>query len=71
MSGPLALLIAQHGGHGSSSGTGEIVMTILLATVLAVIWISLGVVCWIFWRAKKREDAEKSRKEMEWSARSS
>ncbi len=45
--------LAQHGG---GSG-GELVMTIMLVTVLTVIWIALGVVCWIFWRAKKREDA--------------
>jgi hypothetical protein len=67
--GPALFVLAQHGGHGSSSGSGEIVMTVLLSTVLAVIWISLGIVCWIFWRAKKREDQAKE--EMKWSARSS
>ena len=35
-------------------------MTIIFVTVLAVIWILVGVVCWIFWRAKKREDAAAS-----------
>ena len=48
-----ATVLAQHGG---GSG-GETVMTIMLVTVLTVIWVALGVVCWIFWRAKKREDA--------------
>lgn len=63
--------LAQHAGHGSGTGNGELVMTIFLVTVLVVIWVTLGVVCWIFWRAKKREDEAKLAKEMEWSARSS
>jgi len=46
-------------------------MTIFLVSVLIVIWLTLGVVCWIFWRAKKREDLEKQRTEAEWSAPSS
>jgi uncharacterized membrane protein len=53
-------LIAQHGG-GSGN---ELPMTIMLVTVLVLIWVALGVVCWIFWRAKKREDEAK--REMEW-----
>ena len=60
--------VAQHGGGGSG---GETVMTVFLVTVLVVIWLALGVVCWIFWRAKKREDAERERTEVEWNARSS
>jgi uncharacterized membrane protein len=57
----LAPLLAQHGGGGSG---GETIMTIFLVTVLVVIWLTLGVVCWIFWRAKKREDAERERTEV-------
>ena len=49
-----AAVLAHSGGGGSG---GELVMTIMFATVLSVIWIALGVLCWIFWRAKKREDA--------------
>ncbi len=61
---PLGLL-AQHGGGGG--GEGELAMTIMLVSVLVLMWAALGVVCWIFWRAKKREDeAEQRRKEVEW-----
>ena len=60
---PFLAPLAQHaGGHGG----GELAMTVMLVTVLVVIWILVGVVCWIFWRAKKREDAEKQRKEPDW-----
>jgi cbb3-type cytochrome oxidase subunit 3 len=38
--------------------------TVFFVFVLILVWVLLGVVCWIFWRAKKREDAE--RKEHEW-----
>jgi heme/copper-type cytochrome/quinol oxidase subunit 2 len=49
---PAAVLAHNGGGSG-----GELVMTIMFVTVLSVIWIALGVLCWVFWRAKKREDA--------------
>jgi heme/copper-type cytochrome/quinol oxidase subunit 2 len=41
-------------------------MTVLLATVLVVIWVALGVVCWIFWRAKKRDDLARSEAATRW-----
>ena len=31
-------------------------LSVVFGIVLALGWIALGVVCWIFWRAKKRED---------------
>jgi hypothetical protein len=63
------IVLAQHGG---GSG-GELPMTIMLVTVLVLIWVALGVVCWVFWRAKKREDvARRDREAPEWrNARSS
>ncbi|MDQ3857057.1 MAG: hypothetical protein M3304_10165 [Actinomycetota bacterium] len=64
----LAALLAQHGGGGSG---GELPMTIMLVTVLVLIWAALGVVCWIFWRAKKREDEARERGEAKWNVRSS
>jgi cbb3-type cytochrome oxidase subunit 3 len=54
-------LLAQHS-HGGT-GSGQLVLTIFLVGVLVVIWTLLGVVCWIFWRAKKREDAENAKLE--------
>ncbi len=54
-------LLAQHS-HGGT-GNGELVMTIFLVGVLVVIWSLLGVVCWIFWRAEKRDDAANAIKE--------
>jgi hypothetical protein len=62
-----ALLLGQHSGH-AGSGNGETIMTIFLVTVLVLIWTILGIVCWIFWRAKKREDAEiaQAKTEAQW-----
>ncbi len=59
----LALLLA-HAGEVETSGGGLTALTVMLVLVLVVVWVALGVVCWLFWRAKKRDDAEK--KEMEW-----
>jgi len=64
-------VLAQHGGHGNG-GVGDLALTIILITVLATVWAALGVVCWIFWRAKKREDEAKREAEVRWqNARSS
>ena len=61
--GLLALLLA-HAGEAAATGGGLTVFTVLLVAVLVVVWVALGAVCWIFWKAKKRDDAEK--KELEW-----
>ena len=50
--------VIAHAGGADTSETGQLVLTIGLVSVLVFIWILLGVVCWIFWRAKKREDDE-------------
>jgi heme/copper-type cytochrome/quinol oxidase subunit 2 len=62
----LATLLLAHAGGGQVSETGQLAYTIMLIAVLAVVWVIVGIVCWIFWRAKKRDDAEKARKELEW-----
>ena len=56
----MQLLLAHSAGAG-----GETAMTIMLVTVLVLIWTLLGVVCWIFWRAKRRED-DRQRRLAEW-----
>ena len=66
MGGSVASLVLAHAGGGGVSESGQLVYTIMFVTVLAVIWILVGVVCWIFWRAKKRDDAERARTEVEW-----
>ncbi|MEX0816596.1 MAG: hypothetical protein WD027_04085 [Gaiellales bacterium] len=57
----MELLLAHTGGGVG----GETAMTIMLVAVLVLVWTALGVVCWIFWRAKRRED-EKQRRLTEW-----
>jgi hypothetical protein len=56
MAVPARLTVLAHTGGVETGGAGELAMTIMLVTVLVAIWVLLGVVCWIFWRAKKRED---------------
>jgi cbb3-type cytochrome oxidase subunit 3 len=48
-----------HSGDVETSSTGTIALTIILVSVLVAIWTLLGIVCWIFWRAKRREDEAK------------
>ena len=64
----LALLpVLAHAGEAETSRTGDIAYTIMLVTVLTAVWVTLGVVCWIFWKAKTREDAaERERGGPEW-----
>ena len=60
------LPLAQHTTTTPSGGHAELVMTIMIVVVLTVIWTALGIVCWIFWRAKEREDAAQAEAEVEW-----
>ena len=65
----LAIVLAQHAGHGQGAHgtqTGELVMTIGITVMLVLTWVALGVVCWIFWRAKKREDEALREAEVKW-----
>lgn len=56
----LAFLLA-HAGGGGTGGAGTVALTIMLVSVLVGTWVLLGVVCWVFWKAKKREDAARGR----------
>ena len=57
------LALLAHGflpdGHGSTA------LSILMLVGLIVPFIVLGVVCWIFWKAKVRDD-EAARRASEW-----
>jgi heme/copper-type cytochrome/quinol oxidase subunit 2 len=72
MTPSLASLVLAHAGEVGVGKSGELAYTIILVTVLTVVWGIVGVVCWIFWRAKKREEAAIAEKRSAWSnARSS
>ena len=50
-------------GDASAGSTG---MTVVLVAMLVLTWVALGVVCWIFWRAKKRDDLARSEAATRW-----
>ena len=56
----MAVLLAllAHAGEADVGEAGTTAFTVMLALVLAAVWGALGVICWIFWRAKRREDAK-------------
>jgi hypothetical protein len=41
----------------ASAGESNTALSVVFGIVLLLGWVTLGVVCWIFWRAKKREDS--------------
>jgi hypothetical protein len=47
-----------------TGGAGETFLVAFLIAAMVVPLIALGVVCWLFLRAKRREDAKE--KEREW-----
>jgi hypothetical protein len=55
-------LLAQ---HGETGGGDSLAFSILALVGMIIPIIVLGVVCWFFWKAKRREDEEKKR-ESEW-----
>jgi cbb3-type cytochrome oxidase subunit 3 len=65
----LAMLLAQH--NVESGDEASLAISILALIGMIVPFIVLGVVTWIFWKAKKREDAAKAREAPWRSARSS
>jgi cbb3-type cytochrome oxidase subunit 3 len=62
------LLLAQSTINTESSSFAT---TMVALVGMLVFWVLLGYVCWIFWKAKKREDAESSGREDAWNAPSS
>jgi hypothetical protein len=53
------VLLAQHAGEQSS---GSLAITIVAAVAMFIPWVVLAYVSWIFWKAKKRDDAEARRR---------
>lgn len=58
----MQFLLAQHSGTG---GGDSLAFSILALVGMIIPIIVLGVVCWFFWKAKRREDEERKR-ESEW-----
>jgi heme/copper-type cytochrome/quinol oxidase subunit 2 len=53
-------LLAQHGGMDDGD---SLAFSILALVGMIIPIIILGVVCWVFWKAKRRDDEEKRRRE--------
>ncbi|MGH3035720.1 MAG: hypothetical protein ACRDMU_00935 [Gaiellaceae bacterium] len=48
-----------------SDGGGSLILSIIALVAMIIPFIVLGYVCWIFWKAKKREEAAE-RRASEW-----
>jgi len=54
------ILLAQ---HAMDEGGGSFAITMMALVAMLIPWFVLAYVCWIFWKAKKRDEAEERRKE--------
>ena len=57
----MEILLAQHAAHDDGGGSFAITMIALVAMIIP--WFVLAYVAWIFWKAKKRDEAEERRTE--------
>ena len=39
---------------------GAVALDVFIVGMMATSFVVLGVICWIFWKAKKRDDAEEA-----------
>jgi hypothetical protein len=62
------ILLAQ---HVMDDDGGSLALTLFVLAAMSVFWVALGYVCWIFWKAKKRDDAESGGEDAWRNARSS
>jgi hypothetical protein len=53
------ILLAQHAGHGDR---GSFAVTMIALVAMLIPWFVLAYVSWIFWKAKKRDEAEERRR---------
>jgi hypothetical protein len=56
------ILLAQ---HVMDEDGGSLAITLVALVAMLIPWFVLGYVSWVFWKAKKRDDAE-SRRTDEW-----
>ncbi len=54
----MEILLAQHVSH---DGGGSLVLSIIALVGMIIPFFILAGVCWVFWKAKKREEAEQRR----------
>jgi cbb3-type cytochrome oxidase subunit 3 len=50
------ILLAQQ--HAMDEGRGSLAITLVALVAMLIPWFVLGYISWIFWKAKKRDDAE-------------
>jgi len=62
------ILLAQ---HAADDGGGSFAITMIALVAMIIPWFVLAYVSWIFWKAKKRDDAEARRQDAWRNARSS
>jgi hypothetical protein len=53
------ILLAQHVGHDDG---GSFAVTMIALVAMVIPWFVLAYVSWIFWKAKKRDEAEERRR---------
>jgi cbb3-type cytochrome oxidase subunit 3 len=62
------ILLAQ---HAADHGDGSFAITMVALVAMLIPWFVLGYVCWIFWKAKKRDEAEERKRDAWRNAHSS
>jgi heme/copper-type cytochrome/quinol oxidase subunit 2 len=53
------VLLAQ---HATNDGGGSFAITMVALVAMLIPWFVLGYVAWIFWKAKRRDEAEERRR---------
>ena len=64
----MVVLLAQ---HAMDEDSGSLAITLVALVAMLVPWFVLGYISWIFWKAKKRDDAQARRQDSWRNARSS
>ena len=64
----MVVLLAQ---HAMDEDSGSLAITLVALVAMLVPWFVLGYISWIFWKAKKRDDAQARRRDAWRNARSS